>query len=111
MTKISELEKMDFDKFRKPEDRELVFVPKDEFLEWYRRSKSIEEGIEMVRAEIDYFECPNCKGDMDGYELKHASRNELWYLCPACDYSISEKRKDTFAMTILRVLNEIEREE
>lgn len=110
MTKISELEKMDFDKFRKPVNRELVFVPKDEFLEWYRRSKSIEEGIEMLRAEIDYFECPNCKGSMEGYELKHASMNELWYLCPACDYSISEKRNDTFTMTILKVLYGIEEE-
>ncbi|HOI71088.1 MAG TPA: hypothetical protein PLC38_02250 [Methanobacterium sp.] len=110
MTKISELEKMDFDKFKKPKDRELVFVPKDEFLEWYKRSKSVEADIEMVKAKIDHHECPNCKGGMEGYELKHASMNELWYLCPACDYSISEKRNDTFAMTILRVLNEIERE-
>lgn len=52
MTKISELEKMDFDKFKKPKDRELVFVPKDEFLEWYKRSKSVEADIEWLKLKL-----------------------------------------------------------
>lgn len=100
MTKISELEKMDSKQFEKPKGRELVFIPKNEFLNWYKHTKGIND-VEMLRIKGEYKECPNCKGSMETYKLDL----ELWNLCPHCNYTISERQRDSFAMIILRALN------
>lgn len=105
MTKISELEKMDFNEFEKPKGRELVFIPKNEFLKWFKGIRRLDEDIPMESVKTDYQECPNCKGRMESYNLYPPTGCELWYLCPHCNYTISEKQHDSFAMIILKALN------
>ena len=105
MTEINELEKTDYNEFEKPKRRELVFISKEKFLDWFKDIKGLDYDIEMIRVKTNYQECPNCKGGMESYNLYPPTGCELWYLCPHCNYTISEKQHDSFAMIILRALN------
>lgn len=105
MTDIRELEKIDFKEFKKPDTRELVIVPKEEFINWFKRTKSIFKDIKMEKTNKDIQECPNCRSTMESYNIKTLPKDELWYLCPKCNLSFSERQHDYFTMMILRLLN------
>jgi len=109
MTDICELEKMDFNDFKKPKTPELAFIPKEEFLNWYKQIRNITGDVELERTRMIYQECPNCKRPMENYKPKPGG-NELWHLCPHCNLTFSEKQQDYFTIMILRLLSSSETE-
>jgi len=68
--------------FVKPNCLEMVIVPKNHFLEWFRHIKGIVGEMDIkINADIDWMECPNCQSGMENYTLNN-DPGELWYLCP-----------------------------
>lgn len=107
MTYIKSIEKTEYKDFKKPEEKELVIIPKKSFLKWYEYTKNIVEDIEIKKQENnkDFQECPNCRSIMESHHIKSCCREELWHLCPKCNLSFSQRQHEYFTMMMLRLLN------
>ena len=67
--------------FVKPNGLEMVIVPKNQFLEWFKHMKGIMGRMEIKgNDDVDWMECPNCQSGMESYTLNN-DPGELWYLC------------------------------
>jgi hypothetical protein len=68
--------------FEKPNGLEMVIVPKNQFLEWFKHMKGIMGEMEVKgNDDVDWIERPNCRSVMESYTLNN-DPGELWYLCP-----------------------------
>jgi hypothetical protein len=98
-------EKLTEQPFEKPKSRELVIIPKKEFLDWYKYTRGVFENIEMKKEKSGNFqECPNCRSTMEDHKLVNGREEELWHLCPQCDFTFSEKQHSYFTLMMMRLI-------
>ena len=90
--------------FVKPNGLEMVIVPKNQFLKWFKHMKGIMGEMEIKINDYDWMECPNCQSGMDKYTLNNDS-DELWYLCPKCNLTFSQRQHHYFTRMIMRLIN------
>ncbi len=89
----------------KPESKELVIIPKKEFLDWYKYTREVVGDIGMKKQENGNLkECPNCRSTMKSHKLINGGEEELWYLCPQCDFTFSEKQHSYFTLMMMRLI-------
>jgi hypothetical protein len=91
--------------FVKPNGLEMVIVPKNQFLEWFKHVKGIVGEMEIACYDTDWMECPNCKSGMENCTLKN-DPDELWYLCPNCNLTFSKKQYKDFTRMLMRLCND-----
>jgi hypothetical protein len=89
--------------FTKPEGLEMVIVPKNHFLEWFKHVKDIVGEMEITCNDTIWMECPNCKSGMENCTLNH-DPDELWYLCPKCNLTFSQKQHQYFTKMLMRLI-------
>jgi hypothetical protein len=89
--------------FVKPDGLEMVIVPKNQFLEWFKHMKGIIGEMEIKCYDTDWMECPNCKSGMENCTLNH-DPDELWYLCPKCDLTFSKRQHQYFTKMLMRLI-------
>jgi 5-methylcytosine-specific restriction endonuclease McrA len=70
--------------FTKPDGLEMVIVPKNQFLEWFKHMKGI-------------------MGEMENCSLNH-DPDELWYLCPNCNLTFSQRQHQYFTRMLMRLI-------
>ena len=99
------LKKEDLKNNKKLKQKELLIIPRKDFLNWYEFTRNQVREIEMKRKEFgsDFMECPNCRETMEDYYLKEPPKQELWHLCPHCDLTFSQKQRDYFTSLIMIV--------
>jgi hypothetical protein len=107
MTDIKTREKEDLRGIEKLNPKELLIIPKKDFINWYEFTRNHVQEIEMKRKEFgsDFMECPNCRETMEDYYLKDPPEEELWHLCPHCNLTFSHKQYNRFTEIIMRVMN------
>ena len=107
MTDIKTREKEDLRGIEKLNPKELLIIPKKDFINWYEFTRNQVQEIEMKRKEFgsDFMECPNCRETMEDYYLKDPPEEELWHLCPHCNLTFSHKQYNRFTEIIMRVMN------
>ena len=107
MENIKNMVKEDLRNVEKLKQRELVIIPKKNFLNWYEFTRNQIEEIEMKRIECgyDFMECPNCREIMEDYYLKQPPEQEVWHLCPHCNLSFSDSQYNRFTELIMRAVN------
>ena len=88
------IENNDLSNNKKLKHKELLIIPKKDFLNWYEFTRKQLKQIEMKRKEVglDFMECPNCRNVMEDYYLKEPPQQELWHLCPHCDLTFSHNQ-------------------
>jgi hypothetical protein len=92
--------------FIKPNGLEMVIVPKNHFLEWFKHMKGIVGEMEVkINKDGEWMECPNCRSGMENYTL-NKDPEELWYLCPECNLTFSQRQHQYFTRMIMRLINE-----
>jgi hypothetical protein len=89
--------------FLKYDDLELVIIPKNQFLEWFKHMKGIVGDMEIESDDVDWMECPNCQSGMEDYTLNN-DYGELWYLCPNCSLTFSQSQHRYFTRMIMRFI-------
>ena len=91
----------------KLDGRELVIIPKKEFLEWFKNTKGIMGDVDIKEQDdkSKWMECPNCKSRMDSYELNKQSE-ELWHICSKCNLSFSKRQHKYFTTMIMRLISQ-----
>lgn len=89
--------------FTKPDGLEMVIVPKNRFLEWFKHMKNIVGEMEITCNDTDWMECPNCKSGMGNCTLNH-DPDELWYLCPNCNLTFSQRQHQYFTKMLMRLI-------
>ena len=88
----------------KPNGLEVLIVPKEQFLEWFKHMKGIVGEIDIkIDKEGDWMECPNCKSGMENYTLNN-DPDELWYLCPNCKLTFSQRQHQYFKRMMMRLV-------
>ena len=107
MENIKTIAKEDLKNIEKLKQRELVIIPKNNFLSWYEFTRNQIEEIEMKRKESgsDFRECPNCRETMEYFYLKELPEQELWHLCPHCYLTFSDDQYNRFTAIIMRAVN------
>jgi hypothetical protein len=93
------------DDYVKPNGLEMVIVPKNQFLEWFKHMKGIMGEMEInSNGDADWMECPNCQSGMENYTLNNDS-SELWYICPKCNLTFSRRQHQYFTRMMMRLIN------
>jgi hypothetical protein len=90
--------------FLKYDDLELVIIPKNQFLEWFKHMKNLMGDVEIESDDVDWMECTNCQSGMEDYTLNN-DPGELWYLCPKCSLTFSQRQHKYFTRMIMRLNN------
>ena len=90
--------------FVKPNALEMVIIPKNHFLEWFKHMKGIMGEMEITCNDTDWMECPNCRSGMENYTL-NKDPEELWYLCPECNLTFSQRQHQYFTRMIMRLID------
>jgi uncharacterized protein with PIN domain len=106
MTDIKTIEKDDLKNIEKLKPKELLIIPKKDFINWYEFTRNQVQEIEMKRKEMgsDFMECPNCRETMEDYYLKEPPEQELWHLCPHCNLTFSHNQYNRFTQIIMRAI-------
>ncbi len=99
--------KKDLENIEKHKHRELLIIPKKNFIDWYKYTRDQVREIEMKRKELgtDIMECPNCRETMEDYHVKEAPEQELWHLCPHCNLTFSHDQYDRFNAILMRAIH------
>ena len=99
--------KNDLEGVRKPEHKELLIIPKKEFMDWYKYTRGVMEDIEMKRNDNNdnFQECPSCRTKMENQIIKTSFKEELWHFCPKCNLTFTKKQRDYLTKIILGVIN------
>ena len=107
MTDIKTLKKEDLEKNKNLKQKELLIIPRKDFLNWYEFTRNQVREIEMKRKEFgsDFMECPNCRETMEDYYLKEPPKQELWHLCPHCDLTFSHNQYNRLKSIIMSAIN------
>jgi len=111
MKDITTIEKEDLKNVKELKQRELVIIPKKDFINWYEFTRNQVQEIEMKRKELgsDFMECPNCRETLEDYYLKEPPEQELWHLCPHCNLTFSHKQYNRFTEIIMRAITSKEK--
>jgi len=90
--------------FLKYDDLEMVIIPKNQFLEWFKHMKSvIEEKDIKINKDVDWIECPNCQFRTENYTINN-DPEELGYLCPKCNLKFSQRQHQYFTKMLMRLI-------
>lgn len=95
--KIKELTS-DKGEFRKPEQLELVIIPKKKLMEWFQQLKSESDGNGH-----GMLECPHCRSRMEEFSPKNRPW-DLWHHCPHCNLTFSDRQYKYFHTMIMRLI-------
>ena len=91
--------------FMKRNGFEMVIVPKNQFLEWFKHMKGILGEMDIkIKDDVEWMQCPNCQTGMENYTLNN-DPGELWYLCPRCNLTFSRRQHQYFTRIIMRLIN------
>jgi uncharacterized protein with PIN domain len=106
MENMKPIAKEDLEDVAKLKPKELVIIPKKDFINWYEFTRNQLNEIEMKRKEMgsDFMECPNCRETMEDYYLKEPPEQELWHLCPHCNLTFSHNQYNRFTEIIMRAI-------
>ena len=106
MTDIKTIEKDDLKNIEKLKPKELLIIPKKDFINWYEFTRNQVQEIEMKRKEMgsDFMECPNCRESMEYYHLKEPPEQELWHLCTHCNLTFSHNQYNRFSEITMRAI-------
>ncbi len=111
MTQIKTIEKDELESVKELKPKELLIIPKKDFINWYEFTRNQLKEIEMKRKELgsDFMECPNCRGTMEDFYLKEPPEQELWHLCTHCNLTFSHNQYNRFTEIIMRAITSKEK--
>jgi hypothetical protein len=111
MESMKTVVKEDLKNVKELKQRELVIIPKKDFINWYEYTRNQLKEIEMKRKEVryDFMECPNCRETMEDYYLKEPPERKLWHLCPHCNLTFSHNQYNRFTEIIMRAITSKEK--
>jgi len=103
----SKEDKKEYSKIKRfKHNKELVILPRDSLMRWYKSTEDQFIKSEKIRATKGYkpMECPNCKNTMKDYHPESPYKDGFWYICVKCGLCFSQEQHDRLKNIILNII-------